>query len=134
MPSISFMPHSIGLTAIRHWSDSIPKCTLRTGWGRHREAEIFMDNTVPIDVKSTLRAVDTLVPVILMSDGTHLSNSAGNKKEWPLYITIGNLSSEIRQMPSTHRVVMVALLQIPIHNCNIPQKRPDEPWQQTERC
>ena len=61
-----------------------------------------------------------------MSDGTHLSNIAGDKTEWPIYMTIGNLSSNIRQMPSTHSVVMVALLQIPIKKRNIPQKRLDE--------
>jgi len=58
-----------------------------------------------------------------MSDGTHLSNFAGDKKEWPVYITIGNLSSKIRQMPSLHSVVMVALQPIPIKNRNIPRKR-----------
>jgi len=61
-----------------------------------------------------------------MSHGTHLSNFAGDKKEWPVYMTIGNLSSKIRQMPSTHSVVMVALQPIPIRNRNIPQKRLDE--------
>ena len=79
-----------------------------------------------------LRVGDTLVPVIFMSDGTHLSNFAGDKKEWPVYMTIGNLSSKIRQMPSTHSVVMVALLPIPIKNRNIPQKRLDE-QRQTNR-
>jgi len=69
---------------------------------------------------------DTLVPLIIMSDGTHLSNFAGDKKEWPAYMTIGNLSSKMIQMPSTHSVVMVALLLIPIKNRNIPQKRVDE--------
>ena len=72
---------------------------------------------------------DTLVPLIFMSDITHLSNFAGDKKECPVYMTIGNLSSEIRQTPSTHSVVMVALLPIPIKNRNIPQKRLDERWQ-----
>jgi len=72
---------------------------------------------------------DTLVPLIFMSDGTHLSNVAGDKKEWPVYMTIGNLSSKISQMPSTHGVVMVALLLIPIKNRNIPQKRLDEEQQ-----
>jgi hypothetical protein len=61
-----------------------------------------------------------------MSDGTHLSNFAGNKKEWPVYMTIGNPSSKIRQMPSTHSIVMVTLLPIPIKNRDIPQKRLDE--------
>jgi len=79
-----------------------------------------------IDVKSTLRVGDTLVPLIFMSDGTHLSNFAGDNKVWPVYMTIGNLSSKIRQMPSKHSVVMVALLPNPIKNRNIPQKRLDE--------
>jgi len=67
-----------------------------------------------------------------MSDGTHLSNFAGNKTEWQVYMTIGNLASKIRQMPSTRSIVMVALLPIPIKNCNIPQKRLDE-QRQTNR-
>jgi len=79
-----------------------------------------------------LRVGDTLVPLIFRSDGTHLSNFAGDKKEWPVYITIGNLSLKIRHMPSTHSVIMVALLPIPIKNCNILQKRLDE-QQQTNR-
>jgi len=87
---------------------------------------ILKDNNVLIDVYSTLRVGDTLVPLIFMSNGTHLSNFAGDKKEWPEYMTVGNLSSKIRQMPSTHSVVMVDLLPIPIKNRNIPWKRLDE--------
>ena len=75
---------------------------------------------------------DTLVPLIFMSDGTHLSNFAGIKKEWPVYMAIGNLSSKIGQMPSKHRVMIVALLPIPIKNRNIAQKRLDE-QRQTNR-
>jgi len=87
---------------------------------------------VLIEVKATLRLGNTLVPLIFMSDGTHLSNFAGNKLKWPVYMTIGNLSSKIGHMPSTHTVVMVALLPIPIKHCNIPQKRLDE-QRQTNR-
>jgi len=46
-------------------------------------------------------------------------------------MTIGNLSSNIRQTPSTHSVVMVALLPNPIKNRNIPQKQLDEKRQTT---
>ena len=35
------------------------------------------------DVESMLRVGDTLVPMIIMSDGTQLSNFAGDKTEWP---------------------------------------------------
>jgi len=44
-------------------------------------------------------------------------------------MTIGNLSSKIRQMPSVHTVIIVALLPIPIKNRIIPQKWLDEQWQ-----
>ena len=67
-----------------------------------------------------------------MSDGTHPSNFAGNKTEWAVYYTIRHLSSKIRQLPSTHSVVMVAHLLILIKNRNIPEMRLDE-WQQTNR-
>jgi hypothetical protein len=56
-----------------------------------------------------------------MSDGTHLSNLAADKQEWPVYMTIGNLSSKVCHMPSMHNVMIVALLPIPIKNRNIPQ-------------
>jgi hypothetical protein len=87
---------------------------------------------VLIEVKATIRLGDTLVRLIIMSDGTHLSNFAGDKKEWPVYMTIGNQSSMIRQMPSAHTIVMFAVLLIPIKNRNIPQRRLNE-QRQTNR-
>jgi hypothetical protein len=69
---------------------------------------------------------DTLVPSIIRSDGKYLANFPGDKTEWPVYMTIGNLSSKIRLMPPTHSVRMVGLRPIPIKNRNIPQKRLDE--------
>src|SRR6266404_6248603 len=69
---------------------------------------------------------DTLVPLIFMSDATHLSNYAGDKKEWPIYMTIGNLSSGLRQKPTAHSVVMVALLPIPPKHRHESKSRRDE--------
>jgi hypothetical protein len=66
-----------------------------------------------------------------MSNGTHLHNFAANKKEWPVYMTIGNLSSMIHQMPPTHSVVMLALQLIPIKNRNISPQRVNELRQTT---
>ena len=81
------------------------------------------------DGKSKLGVGDTLVPLIFMSDGTYVSNFAGYKKEWPVYMTIDNLSSTIRRRRSTHSVVMVALLPVQIKTRNIPVTRLDEQWQ-----
>jgi len=66
---------------------------------------------------------------MFMFDRTHLLNSAGDKKELPIYMTIGNLSSKIQKRPSKHSMVMVSLLPIQIKNRNIPQKMLDEQLQ-----
>jgi hypothetical protein len=52
----------------------------------------------------------TVVPILLFSDSTHLTNFAGDKKAWPIYMSIGNLDSTTRMKPSTQSVVMIALL------------------------
>jgi len=70
-----------------------------------------------------------VVSSIFMCDGTHLSNFAGEKNEWLVYMTIGNLSSKILKMPSTHSVVMVALLPLPIKNRNTAHKWQDKQQQ-----
>jgi hypothetical protein len=129
--SIAFTPLSVASTGIPHRNHSILKWPLRTGVARHRYAEILQDNNVLIEVKATLRLADTIVPLILMSAGTHLSNFAGDKFEWPVYMTIGNLSSKMCQVPSPHTVIMLAPLPIPIKIPNIPQKRLDEQRQTT---
>jgi hypothetical protein len=79
-----------------------------------------------IEVKATLRLGDTLVHLILVSDRTHLLNFARDNKQWPVYMTIGNLSSTIHQVLSTHTIVMVALLHISINNRIIPHKQLNE--------
>jgi len=131
-PNISFTPLSIVWTAIRQQNTSIPKCTLWAGGGGHRWGELLQDIDILIDIQSMLSVGDTLAPLIIMSNGINLSNFAGDKNEWPVHMTIGNLSSKIRQMRSTQSIMMVALLPIPNNNRNIPRKQSDEP-QQTNR-
>jgi len=125
-PSFLITPLGVTLTAIRHRHASIPKFILWTGDGRRRYGEISdSDDALTVD-ESMLRLGDSPIPFIFMSDGTHLWKFAANTNEWPGYMTIGNQSLKIRQMPSMHSVVMVALLPIPIRNGNIRQKRLDE--------
>ena len=73
-----------------------------------------------IEVRSMLRVEDTPVPLSFMPDGTHLSNLAVDNIQWPVSMTIGNLSWKIRQMHSMHSIVMVTLLSIPIKHYNLP--------------
>ncbi|KIK15871.1 hypothetical protein PISMIDRAFT_16209 [Pisolithus microcarpus 441] len=48
------------------------------------------------DVQGKLPAGATVAPVILSSDKTSLSVFSGDKKAWPVYLTIGNISKDIR--------------------------------------
>lgn len=54
----------------------------------------------------------TLVPIICFSDETHLTNFSGDKKIWPIYMTIGNIRSATRNKPSNLAVVLLGLLPI----------------------
>ncbi|RPA71078.1 hypothetical protein BJ508DRAFT_197565, partial [Ascobolus immersus RN42] len=52
-------------------------------------------------------------PVILASDTTHLSVGSGCHKFWPLYISIGNIPSSIRNKPSNNAWILLAQIPIP---------------------
>lgn len=53
-----------------------------------------------------------------MSDATHLTNFSGDKKLHPVYISIGNISSEFRLKQSARATQLLAMLPI-------PPKKPD---------
>ncbi|KIK19886.1 hypothetical protein PISMIDRAFT_13369 [Pisolithus microcarpus 441] len=48
------------------------------------------------DVQGKLPVGTTVAPIILLSDKTSLSVFSGNKKAWLVYLTIGNISKDIR--------------------------------------
>jgi len=48
-----------------------------------------------------------------MSDQMHLSNLSGDKKAWPVYLTLGNLPATRRNRPGFFAVRLVALLPVP---------------------
>jgi len=52
-------------------------------------------------------------PIIGLSDQTHLSNFSGDKKAWPVYVTIGNIlwvtGNSLVKMP----ILLLALLPLP---------------------
>ena len=62
----------------------------------------------------------TIIPLICGSDATQLTNFSGDKKAWPLYLTIGNLPGSIRNSTSSLAMVPVALLPI------FPPKKDDK--------
>lgn len=54
-----------------------------------------------------------MVPIICASDGTHLTNISGDKKAWPIYFTIGNIKSSVRNKPTGHSFILLGLLPVP---------------------
>jgi hypothetical protein len=58
-----------------------------------------------------------------MSDTTHLSKLTGDRKAWPVYMTIGNIHSSIRMAQSKHAIALIALLPIPMRLRDLTQAR-----------
>ena len=54
----------------------------------------------------------TRVPILLTSNQTCLTNFAGDKKLWPLYISIGNIFSQIRNKLALQAWIPIGLLPI----------------------
>jgi len=52
------------------------------------------------------------VPILLASDETHLTNFSGDKKLWPVYMSIGNIRSSIQNMHTMYAWIPIALLPV----------------------
>jgi Plavaka transposase len=67
-------------------------------------AHSFLQTSLPVGA--------SLVPVLLGSDKTHLTNFAGKQSAWPVYLSIGNIKSTVRNKPSHQAWVVIAYIPV----------------------
>ena len=65
-----------------------------------------------------------MVLVIIASDETMLTHFCGDKKGWPVYITIGNIPSKTRRQPTKNAMKLLGYLPVP----KLTFCRSDEEW------
>jgi len=55
----------------------------------------------------------TIVPLFGSSDQTHLTNYSGDKLEWPVYLSLGNVDPVNKSKPSNPASILVSLFAVP---------------------
>ncbi|KAJ3512046.1 hypothetical protein NMY22_g15452 [Coprinellus aureogranulatus] len=63
-------------------------------------------------VQSQLPAHATVVPVIIATDKTQLTQFSGGKAAYPVYLTIGNVPKSLRRKPSSNASILIAYLSV----------------------
>ncbi|KAG8794412.1 hypothetical protein FRC12_024650 [Ceratobasidium sp. 428] len=77
-------------------------------------------------IQQQLPPGSTIIPIVLSSDSTQLTNFSGAKSAWPVYITLGNIPKSIRAKINSYSSLLLAYLPIPKFDCFPPSVRGDQ--------
>ncbi|KIY48855.1 hypothetical protein FISHEDRAFT_42547, partial [Fistulina hepatica ATCC 64428] len=76
----------------------------------------------------------TIAPVILSSDKTQLTQFRGDVSAWPVYLSIGNISKEVRRQGSSHATVLIGYLPVAKLTCLTKSKQQFERYRLFHYC
>ena len=76
-----------------------------------------MGEQADVETQGKLLEGAVVAPVILSSDKTALSVFSRDKKVWPIYLTIGNISKDIRRWVSVHAMILISYLPVSKLEC-----------------
>ncbi|KAG8789232.1 hypothetical protein FRC12_013725 [Ceratobasidium sp. 428] len=77
----------------------------------------------------------TIAPIILSTDKTKMTLISGNQKAWPVYMSIGNISKNIRKLPSERATLLVGFIPVPeLSNISNPIQKSEAGWQLFHSC
>ncbi|KAF9071298.1 hypothetical protein BDP27DRAFT_1219240 [Rhodocollybia butyracea] len=86
------------------------------------------------DTQDKLPDGATIAPIILASDETQLLNFSGDKKAWPVYLTIGNVAKAERRKPSSRAWVLLGYIPVSKLECYSEEKQSDAGCQLFHDC
>jgi Plavaka transposase len=72
--------------------------------------------------------------VIVSSDETKLSQFGGDKKAWPVYLTIGNIEKAVRRKTSSQATILIGYLPTSKLECFSESKRGAARWRVFHHC
>jgi hypothetical protein len=68
------------------------------------------------------------------SDETKLSQFGGDKKAWPVYLSIGNIEKAVRRQPSSQANVLIGYLPTSKFECFSKAKQGAAEWRVFHHC
>jgi|HubBroStandDraft_2_1064218.scaffolds.fasta_scaffold09848_2 hypothetical protein len=64
-------------------------------------------------MQGKLAADATIIPVLLASDKTMMTQHRGDRAMWPIYLSIGNLDGEVRRSQKLPGSILIGLIPVP---------------------
>ncbi|KIM56952.1 hypothetical protein SCLCIDRAFT_29251 [Scleroderma citrinum Foug A] len=84
--------------------------------GEEREYSEFFTGTCAFAIQAQLPVGSTIVPIILASDKTPVTRQTGGLEMHPVFLTIGNIQSDIRMQATSHAWRCIAFIPSPEFN------------------